>query len=116
MSDLLSVADVAERWGVDEDDVKSAVLDHSLPFIQFGRSSQRIRWARLRFRKDAVAAWELEQQASWAPPEERQRPAASRPQVVDHALRYREVAADPRAAARRQRRLDAQSAGARTSG
>lgn len=67
MSDLLSMEGIATRWCLAVD-VKHAVFAQGLPFTQFGASTQRIRWSRLRFRLESIQCWEEEREASHRPP------------------------------------------------
>ena len=52
---LLTVEDLAARWGVSEDVVREHVKHDGLPFVPLGRGGKRPTY---RFRLAAVEAWE----------------------------------------------------------
>ncbi len=61
---LLTVGDLAKRWGLSESEVKALVReDASVPFIKLGKSGDmRLNWKRVRFRSESIENWESEHQ------------------------------------------------------
>jgi hypothetical protein len=61
--DLLTIRDLADRWGVSVDKAKKHVRKNLVPFIQIGAvASVNISWGLVRFKADAVKRWEDENQ------------------------------------------------------
>lgn len=68
---LWTVDDLAARWASDRREVKDAVRRRGLPYVQLGAASKHVSWVKVRFRPEAVLAWELAQQGGHdVPPEE----------------------------------------------
>ena len=61
---LMTLSDLAERWGLAESKVKDLVReDSSIPFVRLGKGGDlRINWDRVRFRLEAIERWEEEHQ------------------------------------------------------
>lgn len=55
---MLTIDDLAKRWGVSIRDAKRIVRDEEVPFVALRSHDMRIRWAFVRFSPQAVAAWE----------------------------------------------------------
>jgi hypothetical protein len=61
--DLLTIRDLADRWGVSLDKAKKHVRRNHVPFIEIGATaSVNISWGLVRFKRDAVTRWEEEAQ------------------------------------------------------
>lgn len=76
--DLLTIRDLAERWGVSIDKAKKHVRRNHVPFIEIGAtSSVNISWGLVRFKPEAVKRWEDEAQRVFdaSTPEPRPKPA-----------------------------------------
>lgn len=58
---LWTTEDLAARWSADRSVVQDAVRRRGLPYVQLGAASVRISWEKVRFRPEAVLAWELSQ-------------------------------------------------------
>lgn len=58
-NDLMTIRDLAERWGVSLDRAKRHVRKAGVPFFRLADSPRdRISWGVVRFRAASVAAWE----------------------------------------------------------
>lgn len=71
---LLDLQGLAERWGMDEEDLKQIIRSESIPFIPFGKpEAEKIRWDRVIFRLEAIQKWEASNQVTYV---ERKKDAA----------------------------------------
>ncbi len=69
---LLTVDDLAERWGLTALQVRKLVKRDGLPFISFQPSKpgrMNISWRFIRFDPEAVATWETGRQKAFPTPE-----------------------------------------------
>lgn len=78
---LLTVDDLAARWGLAPARVRKLVKHDGLPYVSFqperpGRMS--VSWRFIRFDPEAVAAWEASRQRVFLTPE------PPRPRVITH--------------------------------
>jgi hypothetical protein len=56
---LLTVGDLAERWGLTTDQVADLVREQGVPYVPLRRgTSPRVSWSNMRFREAAIEAWE----------------------------------------------------------
>lgn len=65
---LWTPADLAERWGCEVSTAMDRVRTKGVPFVWLGRGEARLAGAGqkfVRFRPEAVAAWEAAQEAVW---------------------------------------------------
>ena len=64
---LMTVKDLAERWGLSESEVKELIRqDTSIPFVRLGKGGDlRLNWNRVRFRLEAIERWEEEHQVTF---------------------------------------------------
>lgn len=88
--EILTVDDLAERWGLSAQTVMKRVEDPEspLPAIPMGRPQGKARRRRLlRFRIEAVRAWERDQERRLAP--EPQAEPAGRPASYDGPIHTR---------------------------
>lgn len=76
---LLTVEQLADRWQVSTDTVLGLVRLRGVPWVSLRTSPSGRGPKTLRFRPDAIAAWELENQATWG--------QAERPAPQDDAAR-----------------------------
>jgi excisionase family DNA binding protein len=68
---LMTVKDLAERWGLAESKVKKLVREKSIPFVSLGKGGDmRLNWDRVRFRLEAIEQWEQEHQTVFKNPEQ----------------------------------------------
>jgi hypothetical protein len=59
--ELLTIHDLADRWGVSIDKAKKHVRMNRIPFLQIGTSADmRTNWSTIRFRAGDVTRWEQE--------------------------------------------------------
>lgn len=76
--DLLTIRDLADRWGVSVDKAKEHVRRNHVPFIEIGAlASVNISWSLVRFKLEAVKRWEDESQRVFdaSTPEPKPKPA-----------------------------------------
>jgi hypothetical protein len=61
---LMTLSDLAERWGLSENEVKALIRqDSSIPFVRLGKGGDmRLNWKRIRFRSESIENWESEHQ------------------------------------------------------
>jgi hypothetical protein len=60
---LLDIEALAERWGMEVEELKRFVRSESIPFILFGKpDAEKIRWDRVIFRLEAIQKWEASNQ------------------------------------------------------
>jgi hypothetical protein len=71
MDKLLTIADLAVRWGCKPETAMDKVRDKGVPFVWLGRGEPRLKAAGqkfIRFRPEAIAAFERAQEHVWAEP------------------------------------------------
>lgn len=69
-ADLLTIRDLAERWGVSIDKAKKHVRRCGVPFIRIGSPADMlVCWGSVRFRLVAVLQWEQDSEAAFREPE-----------------------------------------------
>lgn len=74
--DLLTIRDLADRWGVSVDKAKKQVRGGHVPFIQIGTDADmRVNWSTVRFRAADVARWEQDAVKVFDSPEPAKAPA-----------------------------------------
>lgn len=58
--------ELADRWGVDVEDVREMVRNRNVPYVWVGRGDKpnlsRISWRYVRFRVSAIERWEVDQE------------------------------------------------------
>jgi hypothetical protein len=68
--ELLTIRDLAARWGVSVDRAKRNVRGRGVPFFRIGSDADmRINWNTVRFRLPAVLKWEQESEEVFEPAE-----------------------------------------------
>lgn len=55
---MMTINELAERWGVSLRDAKQIVRDEKVPFIALRTADMRINWTFVRFEPEAVDGWE----------------------------------------------------------
>jgi hypothetical protein len=56
--DLMTIRDLADRWGVSVEKAKKHVKARQVPFIRIGDADMRVNWSAVRFRGADVTRWE----------------------------------------------------------
>ncbi len=69
--DLLTLAELAERWRVTIAAAKAIVRRKAVPFIRLSPSDLRVVWGSVRFDPEVIRAWENDHHTTYAPPAER---------------------------------------------
>jgi hypothetical protein len=84
---LLTVGDLADRWGLTTDQVADLVREQGVPYVPLRRgTSPRVSWSSMRFRESSVEAWEssverlhaTSKRAGLKPPQ------SARPRLLEH--------------------------------
>lgn len=63
---LLNVADLAAEWGVTERRVREIVIGEGVPRIELGARRRNIKWREVRFRPEAIEAWQRNREVAAA--------------------------------------------------
>lgn len=58
--EVLTIKDVADRWGVSEGIIRNLVKSRGLPYFSPVADDMRIEWAYVRFRLEVIRQWEVE--------------------------------------------------------
>jgi len=67
--ELMTIRDLAERWGVSVDTAKKHVRRRGVPFFQIGTDADMlVNWKTARFRLEAVRQWEQQSERVFAAP------------------------------------------------
>jgi hypothetical protein len=66
--DLLTIRDLAERWGVSIAQAKKVVKMEGVPLVNLRSGYVNINWALVRFLADAVVDWERRRQGVFVRP------------------------------------------------
>jgi hypothetical protein len=68
--ELLTIHDLADRWGVSVDKAKKHVRRKQVPFVEIGTAADmQVNWRAVRFRLSAVVKWEEESQRVFEEPD-----------------------------------------------
>jgi len=91
---MLTIQDLAARWGVTLRQAKAAAIQGGVPMIRLKPTRHHISWATTRFDPGDVEAWEAERrravaaEARPAPEPAKIKPLGRRPAVPNHLGRW----------------------------